>query len=311
MGRGAVFVRGRRSILIVIVRCVALGVLVVVTRGHAAPPSRAPFYSYPPNARQLIAAGSTGRPVGQNLSGPATIDLLLVDGVQTTVIFHVAGGGAAIPFLTLSDDHGRLYQPRSTSMGGSGFAMLPRPMGWRGALWDLLRLVPFLGAGQPARGYAIFASLPPTVRTATVRIVSAGNTQAVRIPLHLAALRTLTRTVVFRHRIRRQGMVVTLQRVSRGPGSAAVVYTIDAPALASGPPDGVLRDARGHQLIPTGGSGTCRVPQGRAARMHCDQTIVIAPPPPGTSLRLILTPRPSSGRGLLAGSGVAVSFHMP
>jgi hypothetical protein len=189
--------------------------------------------------------------------------------------------------------------------------MLPRPTGWRGALWDLLRLVPFLGAGQPARGYTIFASLPPTVHTATVRIVSAGNVQAVRIPLHLTALRTLARTVVFRRRVSRPGMVVTLQRVSRGPGSAALVYTIDAPALGSGPRDGVLRDARGHQLIPTGGSGTCRVPQGRAARMYCEQTIVIAPPPPGTPLRLIVTPRPTSGRGLLAGSGVVVSFRMP
>jgi hypothetical protein len=251
---------------------VALGVLVVVTRGPAAAPSPAPLYSYPPNARQLIAAGLTGRPVGQNLSGPAPIDLLLVDGVQTTVLFHVAGGGAAVSFLTLSDDHGRLYQPRST-------AMLPRPTGWRGALWDLLRLVPFLGAGQPARGHASFASLPPTVRAATVRIVSAGNAQAVRIPLHLAALRTLTRTVVFRRRISRHEMVVTLQRVSRGPGSAALVYTIDAPASGSGPRDGVLRDARGHQLIPTGGAGTCRVPVGRAARMHCAQTVLLAPPP--------------------------------
>ena len=304
-------VRGGRSIIIGIVACVALGVLVMATHGHAAPPSPAPFYSYPPNARQLIAAALTGRPVGQNLSGPATVDLLLVDGVQTTVLFHVTGGGAAVPCLTLSDDHGRLYQPRSTAMGGSGFAMLPRLMEGRGALWDLLRLVPFLGAGQPARGYAIFASLLPTVHTATVRIVSAGNVQAVRLPLHLAALRTLTRTVVFRRRISRPGMVVTLQRVSRGPGSAALVYTIDAPALGSGPRDGVLRDARGHQVIPAGGSGTCRVPQGGAARMHCDQTIVIAPPAPGTPLRLIVTPRPSSGRGLLAGSGVVVSLRMP
>ena len=70
-------VRGRRSIIIGIVGCVALGVLVVATRGHAAPPAPAPLYSYPPNARQLIAAGLTGRPVGQNLSGPATIDLVL------------------------------------------------------------------------------------------------------------------------------------------------------------------------------------------------------------------------------------------
>ena len=233
-------VRGRRSIIIGIVGCLALGVLVVATRGHAAPPSPAALYSYPPNARLLIAAGLTGRPVGQNLSGPVTIDLLLIDGVQTTVLFHVAGGVAAMRYLTLSDDHGRLYQWRSTSMSGSGFAMLPRPIGWRGALWDLLRLVPFLGAGQPARGYAIFASLPPTAHTATVRSVSAGSAQALRIPLHLAALRTLTRTVVFRRRISRPGIVVTLQRVSRGPGSAALVYTLDAPALASGTPDGVL-----------------------------------------------------------------------
>src|SRR5207248_9232105 len=45
--------------------------------------------------------------------------------------------------------------------------------------------------------------------------------------------------------------------------------------------------------------------------MHCDQTIVIAPRAPGTPLRLIVTPRPSSGRGPLAGSGVVVSFRMP
>src|SRR3954447_7309255 len=107
MRRGAMSIR-RRSIIIGIVGCVALAMVVVATRGHAAPPSPAPLYSYPPNARQLIAAGLTGRPVGQNLSGPATVDLVLVDGVQTTVLFHVAGGGGAIPSLTLSDDHGRL-----------------------------------------------------------------------------------------------------------------------------------------------------------------------------------------------------------
>jgi hypothetical protein len=50
---------------------------------------------------------------------------------------------------------------------------------------------------------------------------------------------------------------------------------------------------------------------GRAARMHCDQTIVIAPPAPGTPLRLIVMPKPSPGRGLLAGSGVVVPFRMP
>jgi hypothetical protein len=123
-------VRGGRSIIIGIVGCVALGVLVVATRGHAAPTAPAALYSYPPNAQQLIAAGLTRRPVGPNLSGPATIDLVLVDGVQTTVLFHVAGGATAMPSLTLSDDHGRLYQPHVSSMGGSGFTMLPRPMEW-------------------------------------------------------------------------------------------------------------------------------------------------------------------------------------
>jgi hypothetical protein len=45
--------------------------------------------------------------------------------------------------------------------------------------------------------------------------------------------------------------------------------------------------------------------------MHCEQTIVIALPPPGTPLRLIVMPKKSPGPGLLAGSGVVVPFRMP
>ena len=92
-------VRGRRSIIIGIVGCVALGVLVVATRGHAAPPSPAPLYSYPPNARQLIAAGLTGRPVGQNLSGPATIDLLRdAETIVWTRRARRLGRGRVVPY---------------------------------------------------------------------------------------------------------------------------------------------------------------------------------------------------------------------
>jgi hypothetical protein len=306
--------RGRRFAIVGIVACLALGALVVATRSHPSAPTPAAVYPYPPNARQLIAAGLTGRPVGQTSSGPVTIDLVLVDGMQTTVLCHAMSGGATMPFLTLSYNRGRLYQPRVTSLGGSGFAMLRRPGGWQGFLWDLLRLVPFAGANQPARGYTSFASLPPTVRLAIIRIVSGGRTQIVRVPLHLAALRTLATTVVVRRRASRNGIVVTLRRVTHGAGSAQLVYTVDAPATGGGPlpgMQGTLSDARGHQLIPTGGSGTCGAAMGRTGRMHCDQTVLLAPLPKGTLVRLTVTMTPPSGRGVLSGSGVVVSFRMP
>ena len=107
-------VRGRRSIIIGIVGCMALGVIVVARRGHAAPPSPAPLYSYPPNARQLIAAGweivRSGRPYLQRYGSgwvqprltlrpwstlPAR--LLLIRGAPHVALVGRPAGGAASP----------------------------------------------------------------------------------------------------------------------------------------------------------------------------------------------------------------------
>ena len=239
-----------------VVACLALGVTTVVARERS---STAPVasYAYPPNARQLITAGLTGHPANQGSSGPVTIDMALVDGTQTTVLFHSVGGGGSVPSLTLSDDRERVYRPLGAAMSGLGFAMLPRPRGWDGAIWDLLRIVPLVGPRLTAQGYATFASLAPAVREAKVYVTAGGQTQAVRIPLRLTALRTLTVISATRRRVSAKGVVVTVTRVTRGLGSAEVVYTVDTQPSLAGSPAGVLRDARGGQLIPIGGWGRC------------------------------------------------------
>ena len=287
-----------------------LSAILVAARVSPAPPSSRSIPAYPPNARQLIAAGLTGRPAGSGVAGPIVVDLVLVDGTRTTVLFHATGPGDAVPPLSLSDDRGRTYQPSGTSVWGSGLAMMRRPGGWQGVLWGLARLIPFLDANRPAMGYASFPSLPPTVRAA---IVQAGRgAPAVRVPLHLAALGTMARTVVFQHSVSRQGLLVTLKEVSRGPGSARIVYTVDAPVSSIGSPDAVLRDGLSRELSQLGGStGTCGIPAGHGARMRCDETALITPPPSGTLMRLIVTAAPAPGSGMLHGAHVVMPFRMP
>ncbi len=298
---------GRRPVIVGVVACLALGVTAAVARERS-PTAPVASYAYPPNARQLIAAGLTGRPMNQGSSSPVTIDMALVDGTQTTVLFRSVGGGGSSPSLTLSDDRGRVYQPLVTAMSGAGFAMLPRPRGWGGALWDLLRIVPFVGPRLTAHGYATFASLSPAVREANVYVTAGGQTQVARIPLRLTALRTLTAISATRRRVSTKGVVVTVTRVSRGLGSAEVVYTVDTPPSLAGSPDGVLRDARGRQLIPTGGSGRCATPIGRAARMRCDSTILFTAPRSGAPLRLIVT---ASGGGAFPERPWSCRFKYP
>lgn len=304
--------KGRRYTIAGLGGLLALSAILVALRVCPSSPSASAILTYPPNARQLIAAGLTGRPAGRGQTGAAIIDLVLVDGTQTTVLFHAAGGGGVMPSLTLRDDAGRLYQPSGTSMSGSGLALMRRPAGWQGALWYLLRALPFLGANQPAKGYASFASLPATVRGVFVQNGFGRGAQAVRVRLRLTALRTMVATADLRRTIARQGIVVTLRQVVRGAGSAQIVYMIDAPPFASGPLDGVLRDGRGRELSQLSGStGTCGMAVGKGARMRCDETALIAPPPTGTLVRLIVTKRLGASRGAGAGTAVVVPFTMP
>ncbi len=302
--------KGRRYAIAGIGGLLVLSAILVAARGRPSSPAVSSIPTYPPNARQLIAAGLTGRPAGSGAAGPIVVDLVLVDGTQTTVLFHATGPGDAVSPLALSDDSGRTYQSSGTSVWGSGLAMMRRPAGWQGVLWSALRFVPFLDANRPAMGYASFPSLPPTVRAA---VVQAGpGAPAVRVPLHLAALRTMTRTVVFRRSVSRQGLLVTLESVSRGPGSARLVYTVDTPVSSIGPSNAVLRDGLGRELLQLSGStGRCGTPAGHGARMRCDETALIAPPPAGTLVRLIVTAAPAPGSGMLHGPRVVVPFRMP
>jgi len=313
--------KGRWVAVVAIVVCLALGVVALASRGQSSGHATLSLYPYPPNARRLIAAGLTGRPATSASSGPIVVDMVLVDGLQTTVLFHGTGVvNNNIPFLTLRDEHGRSYQQGGAGMGGPGFAMRPRSQGWQAFAWDVMQLVPFLRSREPARGYASFASLPPTAHAAVVSIGIglAGRTQVVRVPLHLSALSSLTTTTVFNRRVTWRGVAVTRLRVTRALGTAQLSYTMDVPLsraqrLPGQMPyaDGALSDARGRPLALTGLSGSCGGPVGASTMMHCDETTSVAPPAAGTPLRLTITVRSASGSRTLPNSGAVVSFRMP
>jgi len=311
--------KGRWVAVVAVVACLATGVVALTLHG-ASPASRPlSLYPYPPNAWQLIAAGLTGRPTSSASSGPIVVDMVLVDGLQTTVLYHATTSDmSAMPFLTLRDDRGRSYQQGSGGMSGSGFAMRPHVGGLQGFLWDVMRLIPFPGSREPARGYASFASLPPTAHAAVVSIGLAGRTRVVRVPLRLSALSSATTTTVFNRRATWRGVVVTLLHVTRALGTARIDFTIDV-LLSRGQrlpgqmpyAEGDLSDARGRLLAPSESSGSCGGPVGASTMMHCDETMSITPPAGGTPLRLTITVRSAPGSRTLPDSGAVVSFRMP
>ncbi len=313
--------KGRWFAVVAIVVCLALGVVALASRGQSSGHATLPLYPYPPNARQLIAAGLTGRPATSALSEPIVVDMVLVDGLQTTVLFHATTSDVSgIPFLTLRDDRGQLYQPQGgASMGGAGFGMGSRSGGWQAFVWNMLQLVPFFRSREePVRGYMAFASLPPTAHAAIVSVGLAGRTPVVRVPLHLSALSSATATTAFNRRVTWRGVVVTLLRVTRALGTAQIRYTMDVP-LSRGQQlpgqmpyaEGTLSDARGRSLALTGLSGSCGGPVGASTMMHCDDTASIAPPTAGTPLRLTITVRSAPGSRILPNSGAVVAFRMP
>lgn len=312
--------RGRWVAVVAIVACLALGAVALALRGSSSASRPLSLYPYPPNARQLIAAGLTGRPASSASSGPIVVDMVLVDGLRTTVLYHATTSDmSSMPFLTLRDDLGRLYQPQSgASVGGVGFGMGPRSGGWQAFIWGVMRLVPFLTSREPMRGYTAFASLPPTAHAAVVSIGLAGRTRVVRVPLHLSALSSATATTVFNRRVTWRGVVVTLLRVTRAMGIAQFRYAIDVP-LSRGQrvpgqmpyAEGDLSDARGRPLVMTDLSGSCGGPMGASTTMHCDDTASVTPPAVGTLLRLTITVRSASGFRILPNSGAVVSFRMP
>jgi len=291
----------------------AFAVFVIARRPTAA--ARPALYPYPPNARQLIAAGLTGRPAAASPTSPVSIDMVLVDGIHTTLLFHVlepanpqAGGHRHpfIPFITLRDDHGQTYQPQGGTMTG-----LPVYVGsgWRGSVESLFA---FFRPSGPARGDWSFASLPWTAHAAFITVTYAGQVERMRVPLRLTALKPVT-TVTPRITVTRGGVVVRLRRVSRARGSAQLSYTLDTSLLGGGMP--MLRDtlssATGRSMLNFSGSGSCGVPAARPARMSCSESWVFAPPPRGTRLTLAVALLNPSGRGALPGSPWRVSFTMP
>jgi len=288
-------------------------IFVIARRPTAA--SRPALYPYPPNARQLIAAGLTGRPAAARPTSPVSIDMVLVDGIHTTVLYHVvepanpqAGGHRHpfIPFITLRDDHGQTYQSQEGGMTGGPVYV---GSGWRGIVESLFA---FFRPSGPARGFWSSASLPWTAHAAFVTVTYAGQVERMRVPLRLTALKPVT-TVAPRITVTRGGVVLRLTRVSRAPGSAQLSYTLDTSLLTGGMP--MLRDtlssAKGRSILNISGSGSCGMPAARPARMSCSESWVFAPPPRGTRLTLAVVLLNPSGRGSLSGSPWRVSFTMP
>ena len=292
----------------------ALIVGVAVTGLHGRAPAHTALFPYPPNARQLIAAGLTGRPRRGSRSAPVAVDMVLADGNQTTVLFHVTQeaqstgpGRFAVPAITLLDDHNHGYDPRQGETTGGVMSDGSGPLGF---LWQMVSV---FVARQPATGYMAFAPLPPTTRMALVRVFYGGTVEWVRVPLHLAALGRLN-AVTRPHAVAAgHGVVVRLARLSRTVGSVQLDFTVDAPAFAITMPlvrDAVV-DARGRALPSTDGSGSCGVPVQPKARMHCTQSLTFAPPPRGTRLWLSVSLVNGLGRSALPGGPWRVPFTTP
>lgn len=283
--------RGKRVLsALLAIAAVLAGVVVVVAM--AAPSTAALDLSYPPNSKQLIAAGLAARPPRGSAAQPVAVDLVLTDGIQTTVLYHLPQAGqlgfhAVIPLITLVDNRGRVYQPRSASMGTGPVT----PPGLHGGVDTLFRMVAFFTGHMRASGYAVFDPLSPHLRAATLSMALNGAHELVRVPLRLAALARLSRTVVLHRRVARRGMIAEVARVTRAPGRTQIAYTVDAPfaGLSAPTPDVSIVDARGRALPATDGSSRCGASAGRPARLRCAGSIVIAAPARGTRLWLRAT----------------------
>lgn len=281
------------------------------------PVARSILYPYPPNARQLIAAGLTGRPSAGSLADPVAVDMALVDGTETTILYHVtrpvdpataSRRMSLAPFIILRDDRGHVYQPRQGGMMGGPIYY---GSGWRGIVGGLLSL---FRRADPAWGFVSYASLPSSAHAALLTVYYAGQTERVRVPLRLAALRTAVITVAPHRVVAGSGVTVRLTRVSRAPGVGALSYTVTTPAIAGGGmpmPRDTLSDNRGRSIMWSGGSGSCGMPTTRPARMTCAESWTFASPPRGTRLTLTVALLNPSGRGALPGGPWRVSFTMP
>lgn len=304
------------GLLGVIVLCVS----VLAIERETSSASVVQHYWYPPNMKQLMAAGLTGRPAPKSPSLPVAIDMVLVDTTQTTVVFHLPqagqiGSNHSIPSIVLSDNRGRTYRPGVATLS-TGPVVPPGAHGIGELVW---RVAAYLTGHVSASGYATFAPLSPRVTAAYLRIALDGSSEVVRVSLHLTALRTLLRTVWLHRTARKNGIVVRLIRISRGPGSAELTYTVDDYVTFRQNPmmQAAIVDRHGHTLFPTGGSGSCSLSTRAAVHaqahmhMHCDNSYVFTSPVKGTQLRLTIALSPSSSRSVVPGSFVSVPFQLP
>lgn len=280
----------------------------------------APLYSYPSNAQQLVDSGLTGRPAPGSPSAPVAVDMVLVDGVQSTILFHltqplpattpIQGGQQSDSFsVALHDDRGHSYPPRGGTVSEGGRA--PLPPGLAGVLWQALHVPTPV---RPPQGFVTFASLPVTAHAAVVAIAYANHRETIRVPVRLAALRGAVTTYPLRRAVARQGVAVRPQSLlmSRFSASAELAYSLDAPSFATGMPRArySLADTRGHAVQGHGNFGRCSAPARTGAQMHCVEWVDFTSPSKGTRLTLTVTLSDPAG-GALRGAPWRVPFAIP
>ncbi len=306
-------------IVAVVVLCVALLLgLARLVFVRAPWPARANIADmYPPNARQLIAAGLSFRSTSGSQDDRIAVDRVFVDTRATTVVFYVRHPrllniDADEPIITLSDDRGRVYQAFVQSFE-TGPIIPPNASGPAGMGW---RVLAGFSGHMLAQGAATFAPLSASAHVAVLTISVRGHSpQIVRVPLRLAALRS-TVTATLGATVRWHGIVLRLGRISRGLGSATLSYSADT--IVPGGPPPMLGDRitgrGGHWYADISGHGGCgdRVaPASKLVPLHCDYSDTFAPPARGMPLLLTIHFDSGTTGRPLPGASVSIWFRVP
>ena len=291
------------------------GVAILLVRTQ--PGAAADLYPYPPNARQLIALGLTGKPGPRAQDAPVSIDRVLVDGTQTVVQFHLAaqesGRPVLLPQIALRDEAGTAYQELEGGIGGGTLAP--------GRLGFVSGLLAAFGPAASERGFAAFAPLPAGARMALLRVAYGARTQFVRVPLNLVALRRIA-SARLPATVSAFGVSVRVTGLVRVATSEQVDYSVDLPPLAGLPRiRNALYGLGGGRVWPTAGQMSCsprQPPPGRPRyRIRCAISWSFLAVPARTPLTIVVSLAPSRAKfgarsvGALAGHTWTVRMATP
>ena len=237
-----------------------------------------------PGLQRLRAAGLVSYPDAQQPTGPVRVDYLAVDSGGMYVAYTIPDSLHSRTDWDpqLFDDRGKEYV--GLGDGGSGVGTLEQLMPWRPAV----------------HAYKRFQSLPPTARTAVVRVtvfdpnmhtgfampVVTTTAETVRLSLHLQGL-TRVRAVHPRGTSTVHGISLSIGGLSNGPAGASLTYHVSAPARlpVSGDNPATLTGQDGRPIGLLLLSDECMEERDRSAR--CTSTLSFAPQPRGS--RIVLT----------------------